>query len=93
MEYTITLRRENNESLGFSIVGGVNSSRGHSPIYIRSIATNSIAGEDGRLRSGDEILSINGISVLSMSQREVVEVIKKSSGHITLTIIASESQL
>ena len=92
-EYTITLKRDGNESLGFSIVGGVNSSRGHSPVYIRSIAPKSIAADDGRLQSGDELLSINGISVTNMSQKEVVQIIKRTSGNITLTIIPSESHL
>lgn len=92
-EYSITLRRGGAESLGFSIVGGVNSTRGHSPVYIRSIAPKSIAWEDGRLQSGDELTAINGISVTSMSQKEVVQVIKNTSGNITLTIIPNVSQL
>ncbi|KAL5479626.1 hypothetical protein EMCRGX_G023174 [Ephydatia muelleri] len=62
-EYTITIVREGKESLGFSIVGGANSSKGDSPVYIRSVAPSSITEEDGRLRPGDEILSINGIPV------------------------------
>ena len=92
-EYTITLKRDNSESLGFSIVGGVNSSRGNSPVYIRSIAPQSIAATDGRLQSGDELISINGISTISMSQKEVVQIIKKSTGTITLTIIPRDAQL
>lgn len=92
-EYTITLKRDNSESLGFSIVGGVNSSRGNSPIYIRSIAPQSIAATDGRLQSGDELISINGISTISMSQKEAVQIIKKSTGNIILTILPRDAQL
>ena len=92
-EYTITLKRDNSESLGFSIVGGVNSSRGNSPVYIRSIAPQGIAAQDGRLQSGDELISINGLSTTSMSQKEVVQIIKQSTGNITLTIIPQDAQL
>ena len=56
----MTLKKDGQKSLGFSIVGGRNSSRGHCPLFIRSIAPNSIASEDGRLHSGDKISQING---------------------------------
>ena len=60
MEFSVTLKKDGQKSLGFSIVGGRNSSRGHCPLFIRSIARNSIASEDGRLNSGDRISQING---------------------------------
>ena len=50
LEYTITLSRKGSGSLGFSIVGGVNSRHGNSPIYIKGIASKSIADIDGRLK-------------------------------------------
>ena len=59
-EFSVTLKKDGQKSLGFSIVGGRNSSRGHCPLFIRSIAPNSIASEDGRLHSGDKISQING---------------------------------
>ena len=74
-------------------MGGVNSSRGHSPVYIRSIAPKGIASEDGRIQSGDELISINGVSVTNMTQKEVVQCIKNSSGNITLTVIPNGSLL
>ena len=59
-EYSVTLKKDGQKSLGFSIVGGRNSSRGNSPLFIRSIAPDSIAADDGRLHSGDKISQING---------------------------------
>ncbi len=86
-EYNITLQRAGNESLGFSIVGGVNSARGNSPVFIRNIAASSIAHDDGRLHTGDKILKINGVSVSHMSQNRVVQVIKNTVGNVTLTVM------
>ena len=63
LEFSVTLKKVGQKSLGFSIVGGRNSSRGHSPLFVRSIAPNSIASEDGRLHSGDHITRINGVCV------------------------------
>lgn len=87
MEYNITLQRSGTESLGFSIVGGAKSTRGNSPVFIRSIAPSSIAYHDGRLKSGDEILKINGVSIGHMSQNRVVQVIKNTVGNVTLTVV------
>lgn len=86
MEVEITLIRNGTESLGFSLVGGVNSSKGNSPVYVRSIAANGLAAENGRLQPGDELLRINGTPLHNMSQDDVVQVIKKTVGNVTLTI-------
>lgn len=93
LEYTIILVREGKESLGFSIVGGANSSKGDSPVYIRSVAANSITEEDGRLRPGDEILRINGIPVEGMSQNGVIQLIRSTTGNVTLVIIPGETRV
>ena len=60
LEFSVTLKKDGQKSLGFSIVGGRNSTRGNSPLFIRSIAPQSISAEDGRLHSGDKITQING---------------------------------
>ena len=86
MEVEITLVRNGKESLGFSLVGGVNSSKGNSPVYVRSIAPHGLAAEDGRLQPGDEILRINGVTLCNMSQDEVVQVIRQTVGSVTLII-------
>ena len=93
VEVDITLTRDGTESLGFSLVGGVNSSKGNSPIYVRSIAPGGVAFEDGRLQKGDEIMKINGISLSGMCRDEVVDIIKKGVGEIVLTITPKEVML
>lgn len=60
-------------------------------MYIRNIAPHGITYDDGRLKSGDEILKINGVSVGHMSQNRVVQVIKNTVGNVTLTVIAHGS--
>lgn len=75
------------------MVGGVNSSKGNSPVYVRNIAASGLAAEDGRLQSGDEILKINGISLNNMAQDDIVKIIKKTKGNVTLTINPREVML
>lgn len=78
--------RNGTESLGFSLVGGVNSSKGNSPVYVRSVAPSGLVAQDGRLHPGDELLKINGTSVSNMAQDEVVKIIKNTVGNVTLSI-------
>ena len=89
----ITLTRNGTESLGFSLVGGVNSSRGHSPVYVRSVTKRGIAAEDGRLNQGDEIVRINGIDVTNLCQDDIVKIIKMTTGNVVLSIIPREVML
>uniref|UniRef100_A0A8C6SEW4 PDZ domain-containing protein n=1 Tax=Neogobius melanostomus TaxID=47308 RepID=A0A8C6SEW4_9GOBI len=56
---TIVLQK-GSEGLGFSIVGGFGSPHGDLPIYVKTGA----AADEGQLRRGDQILSVNGTSYL-----------------------------
>ena len=92
IEMDVTLHREANEELGFSLVGGASSPKGDSPVYIKYVSSKGVAGQTGRLKCGDEILKVNRISVDNMSQAEVVKLIKSFSRSVTLTIRSELSQ-
>ena len=87
----IVLRRPSGGSLGFSIVGGKNSPKGDSPIFIKSLAPKGLAEQDGRLRCGDELLAVNGVSIGNQTQQEVVNIIRHLTGDVTLTILPQHS--
>jgi C-terminal processing protease CtpA/Prc len=55
---------------GFTIIGG---DRAGELLQIKNIVRGSVADRDGRLRVGDVLVRINGISVLSYSHKKVVE--------------------
>ena len=88
----VTLHREANEELGFSLVGGTDSPKGDSPVYIKYVSSKGVAGQTGRLKPGDEILKVNRISVDNMTQAEVVNLIKRFSRSVTLTVRSELSQ-
>lgn len=84
---TVTLER-GSAGLGFSIVGGYGSPRGNLPIYVKKIFDNGAAAKDGRLKPGDQILSVNDHSLEDLTHEEAVQVLKKVTGTVVLQILS-----
>ena len=58
------------QGFGFTIIGG---DRPGELLQIKNIVRGSVADRDGRLRIGDVLVRINGISVLTYNHRKVVD--------------------
>lgn len=83
----ITLQR-GPQGFGFSIVGGFGSPHGNLPIYIKNIFENGSAAKDGRLKRGDQLLSVNGESLEGATHEQAVGVLKSAPGTIVLKVLA-----
>ncbi|KAM4613161.1 membrane-associated guanylate kinase, WW and PDZ domain-containing protein 1b isoform 3-T3 [Polymixia lowei] len=70
---------------GFRILGGNEPGE---PIYIGHIVKYGAADEDGRLRSGDELISVDGTAVVGKSHQLVVQLMQQAAkqGHVNLTV-------
>ncbi|RXN25559.1 multiple PDZ domain -like protein [Labeo rohita] len=84
---TIILER-GSAGLGFSIVGGFGSSHGDLPIYVKNIFPKGAAVEDGRLRRGVQLLTVNGQSLEGVTHSEAVELLRQTSGTVTLQVLS-----
>ncbi|XP_071039505.1 multiple PDZ domain protein isoform X3 [Parasteatoda tepidariorum] len=84
---TISLER-GSAGLGFSIVGGYGSPHGDLPIYVKKVFDNGAAAKDGRLKRGDQILSVNDRSLEGLSHEEAVEILKKVTGSVVLSVLS-----
>lgn len=83
-EHTIDLDRGNTESnWGIRLIGGSEVGRA---ITIGSIIFGGAAAKNGQLKSGDEILSINGIDVVGATHQNVVELISACLNRATLRV-------
>uniref|UniRef100_A0A3B3DRZ9 Large ribosomal subunit protein P2 n=2 Tax=Oryzias melastigma TaxID=30732 RepID=A0A3B3DRZ9_ORYME len=71
------------EGLGFNIMGGKEQ---NSPIYISRIIPGGIADRHGGLKRGDQLLSVNGVSVEGEHHEKAVELLKAAQGTVKLVV-------
>lgn len=76
------------EGLGFSIVGGFGSPHGDLPIYVKTVFSKGAAAEDGRLKRGDQILTVNGESLHGATHEQAVALLKKQRGSVSLQLLS-----
>ncbi|XP_074645983.1 membrane-associated guanylate kinase, WW and PDZ domain-containing protein 1-like [Tubulanus polymorphus] len=83
-ETTVFLRRLEN-GFGFRIIGGTEEG---SQVSVGHIVPGGAADLDARLRTGDEIIYVDGLSVVGSSHHKVVELVGNAglAGRVTLGI-------
>ncbi|KAF7698080.1 ras-associating and dilute domain-containing protein-like [Silurus meridionalis] len=76
--------------LGLAMVDGLKSPLGINGIYIKSVVPGSPADQCQKLRLGDRILAVNGVSLVGMDYRVGREIIRNSGDSLRLLVAKSE---
>lgn len=76
--------------LGFTIVGGKGSTHGDLPIFIKRVFNEGAAGRDGRLKMGDQLLAVNGVSFENVTHQFAAETLKYLQGDVELAVLSTE---
>ncbi|EDO47722.1 predicted protein [Nematostella vectensis] len=71
------------EGLGFNVMGGREQ---NSPIYISRIIPGGVADRQGGLKRGDQLLSVNGVSVEGENHEKAVDLLKEAQGSVRLVV-------
>jgi C-terminal processing protease CtpA/Prc len=58
----------------------------NSPIYISRIIPNGVAWKHGGLKKGDQLLSVNGVSVENEYHEKAVELLKQAQDSVKLVV-------
>ncbi|XP_033749281.1 uncharacterized protein LOC117333969 [Pecten maximus] len=78
------LKDEN--GLGIHIAGGKGSKKGDIGIFVAGVMETGAAFKDGRLKKGDELLMINGKSLIGLTHTEAVDVLRNSPKLVQLVV-------
>jgi len=71
------------EGLGFNVMGGKEQ---NSPIYISRIIPGGVADRHDGLKRGDQLLSVNGVSVEGEPHEKAVELLKAARNSVKLVV-------
>ncbi|XP_076586310.1 PDZ domain-containing protein 2 isoform X2 [Chaetodon auriga] len=78
------------EGLGIQITGGRGSKRSPHGIIIAHVEEGGATYRDGRLHAGDELLMINGQSLLGLSHKEAAAILRSTTGLLQLVVASRE---
>ncbi|XP_043919082.1 afadin isoform X3 [Protopterus annectens] len=81
---TVTLKKQN--GMGLSIVAAKGAGQEKLGIYVKSVVKGGAADLDGRLSAGDQLLSVDGQSLVGLSQERAAELMTKTGSVVTLEV-------
>ncbi|XP_033984906.1 LOW QUALITY PROTEIN: afadin-like [Trematomus bernacchii] len=90
---TITLKKPLNSGMGVSIVAAKGAGRANLGIYIKSIVKGGPAEMNGRLTAGDQLLSVDGHSLVGLSQERAAAIMMHTGPVVALQVEKSAARL
>ncbi|XP_043119430.1 afadin [Puntigrus tetrazona] len=85
----ITLRKTLHGGLGLSIVAAKGAGQDKLGIFIKSVVKGGAANVDSRLNPGDQLLSVDGESLVGVSQERAAEMMMHTGLVVSLEIVKS----
>nr|XP_036877041.1 tyrosine-protein phosphatase non-receptor type 13 isoform X7 [Manis javanica] len=82
---------KNDNSLGISVTGGVNTSVKHGGIYVKAVIPKGAAESDGRIHKGDRVLAVNGVSLEGATHKQAVETLRNTGQVVHLLLEKGQS--
>ncbi|XP_073501591.1 E3 ubiquitin-protein ligase LNX isoform X1 [Phyllobates terribilis] len=79
VEKVVNIVKDHSESLGMTVAGGASNWEWDLPIFVTSVDPNGVIGRDGRIKTGDILLNVNGVDLTGVSRSEAVSLLKNAS--------------
>ncbi|CAH2992029.1 unnamed protein product [Chilo suppressalis] len=83
---TIVQLNKNSSGMGLSIVAAKGYGQNKLGIYIKSVVAGGAAAADGRLAAGDQLLSVDGQSLVGITQEKAAEYLMRTGPIVTLEV-------
>ncbi|KAJ8001359.1 hypothetical protein DPEC_G00168710 [Dallia pectoralis] len=79
--------------LGMGLIDGLHTPLNAAGIYIRTLIPDGPAATDGRLRIGDQILAVNGTSLIGADYQSAVDLIRVGGGRLRFLVAKSDLEV
>ncbi|XP_005877215.1 PREDICTED: E3 ubiquitin-protein ligase LNX isoform X2 [Myotis brandtii] len=83
-EKVVSVRKDPSESLGMTVSGGASHNEWDLPIYVISVEPGGVISRDGRIKTGDILLNVNGVELTEVSRNKAVALLKSTSSSMVL---------
>ncbi|XP_019408300.1 PREDICTED: E3 ubiquitin-protein ligase LNX isoform X2 [Crocodylus porosus] len=83
-EKVVVVRKDHTESLGMTVAGGASNGEWDLPVYVISVEPGGVINRDGRIKTGDILLNVNGIDLTGVNRSEAVALLKNTTSSIML---------
>ncbi|XP_006898153.1 PREDICTED: E3 ubiquitin-protein ligase LNX [Elephantulus edwardii] len=91
-EKVVNVRKDPSESLGMTVAGGASNREWDLPIYVISVEPGGVISRDGRIKTGDILLNVNGVELTEVSRSEAVALLKSTSSSVVLKALEVREQ-
>nr|XP_024215475.1 afadin isoform X1 [Halyomorpha halys] len=85
-EVQIIKLHKSNNGMGLSIVAAKGAGQDRLGIYIKSVVKGGAADADGRLQAGDQLLKVDGQSLVGITQEKAAEYLVRTGPIVTLEV-------
>ncbi|XP_017280432.1 pro-interleukin-16 [Kryptolebias marmoratus] len=80
----IVLHKEVGVGLGFSLAGGADQNK---PITVHKVFSSGVAAQEGSIREGDQVLSINGTALSGNAHWEALRVLRRTKAKDMVVVV------
>uniref|UniRef100_A0A3Q2R172 Uncharacterized LOC105928481 n=1 Tax=Fundulus heteroclitus TaxID=8078 RepID=A0A3Q2R172_FUNHE len=86
----VVLHKEVGVGLGFSLAGGVDQNK---PITVHRVFNSGVAAQEGSIREGDKVLSINGTALSKSTHSEALKILRKTKSEAMAVVVLRKGDL
>lgn len=85
-EVQVIKLHKNSNGMGLSIVAAKGAGQERLGIYIKSVVPGGAADADGRLQAGDQLLKVDGQSLIGITQERAADYLVRTGPVVTLEV-------
>ncbi|XP_066089688.1 E3 ubiquitin-protein ligase LNX isoform X1 [Saccopteryx bilineata] len=83
-EKVVSVQKDPSESLGMTVAGGASHREWDLPIYVINVEPGGVISRDGRIKTGDILLNVNGVELTEVSRSKAVALLKSTASSVVL---------